>query len=55
MKEFQAVHLLDPDGSIGRQTQEWLNVSFRDKADLIAHTFESFGIALRARTTGLSE
>ncbi len=40
VKEFQAAHLLDPDGSIGRQTQEWLNVSFRDKAELIAHALE---------------
>ena len=41
VKEFQAAHLLDPDGSVGRQTQEWLNVSFKDKADLIAHALEA--------------
>ncbi len=41
VKEFQAAHLLDPDGSVGRQTQEWLNVAFKDKADLIAHALEA--------------
>ncbi len=41
VKEFQAAHLLDPDGTLGRQTQEWLNVSFKDKADLIARALEA--------------
>jgi len=45
VKEFQAAHLLDPDGSIGRQTQEWLNVSFKDKADLIAHALEAIRLS----------
>ncbi len=35
VKQFQAAHLLDPDGSIGQRTTDWLNVSFKEKADLI--------------------
>jgi len=36
VKEFQKAHLLDPDGVLGQQTVQWLNVSFQQKADLIA-------------------
>jgi murein L,D-transpeptidase YcbB/YkuD len=41
VKEFQASHLLDPDGSVGRATKEWLNVSFQEKADLIAYAMKA--------------
>lgn len=36
VKHFQASHQLDPDGSVGQRTREWMNVSFKEKADLIA-------------------
>jgi L,D-transpeptidase YcbB len=41
VKEFQAAHMLDPDGSIGNRTKEWLNVSFQEKADLIAQAMKA--------------
>ncbi len=41
VKEFQAAHLLTPDGSVGRATKDWLNVSFQEKADLIAYAMEA--------------
>src|SRR5208337_346330 len=41
VKAFQAAHLLDPDGAVGERTKEWLNVSFKDKADLIAHALRA--------------
>ena len=41
MKQFQAAHLLDPDGAVGKQTQQWLNVSFQQKADLIAYAMKA--------------
>jgi hypothetical protein len=41
VKEFQAAHLLDPDGSVGRRTQELLKVSFEEKADLIAYSMQA--------------
>lgn len=36
VKEFQSAHNIDPDGAVGKQTAQWLNVSFRHKADMIA-------------------
>jgi murein L,D-transpeptidase YcbB/YkuD len=36
VKEFQAAHLIDPDGAVGQRTIEWLNVSFRQKSEMIA-------------------
>ncbi len=41
LKNFQAAHLLDPDGSAGKRTIELLNVSFEDKADLIAYALKA--------------
>lgn len=41
VKEFQAANLLDPDGTIGQRTKELLNVSFQQKADLIAYTMKA--------------
>ncbi len=41
MKEFQAAHLLDPDGAIGLLTKEWLNVSFQQKADFLAQALKA--------------
>ena len=41
LKKFQAAHLLDPDGSVGRQTKELLNVSFQEKAGLIAYALKA--------------
>ena len=41
VKEFQAAHLLDPDGSVGKRTQELLKVSFQEKADLIAYSMQA--------------
>ncbi|MFZ2446787.1 MAG: L,D-transpeptidase family protein [Syntrophobacteraceae bacterium] len=36
VKAFQAMHLVEPDGVVGRGTTDWLNVSFREKAEMIA-------------------
>jgi len=41
VKEFQAMHHIDPDGVIGQKTKEWLNVPFREKADMIAYAMRS--------------
>lgn len=41
MKSFQAAHNLDPDGVIGQKTKDWLNVSFRDKAAMIAFSLKA--------------
>lgn len=37
VKEFQAMHLVDADGVVGQRTREWLNVPFREKADMVAY------------------
>ncbi len=37
VREFQSMHLVEPDGVVGQRTREWLNVPFRDKADMIAY------------------
>lgn len=36
VKQFQIAHQLDPDGSVGQKTREWINTSFKAKADMIA-------------------
>jgi murein L,D-transpeptidase YcbB/YkuD len=36
VKDFQAAHLIDQDGAVGRQTTQWINVSFGDKERMIA-------------------
>ena len=36
VKDFQAAHLIEQDGTVGRQTSQWLNVSFDSKAQMIA-------------------
>ena len=41
VKQFQAANLLDPDGTVGKRTQELLNVSFQQKADLIAYAMKA--------------
>ncbi|MGO9020272.1 MAG: L,D-transpeptidase family protein [Syntrophobacteraceae bacterium] len=41
VKKFQVAHMLDPDGAIGNQTKEWLNVSFQEKADLISQALKA--------------
>ncbi|HIJ76845.1 MAG TPA: L,D-transpeptidase family protein [Deltaproteobacteria bacterium] len=41
VKQFQAAHLLDPDGTVGKRTQELLNVSFQQKADWIAYAMKA--------------
>jgi murein L,D-transpeptidase YcbB/YkuD len=39
---FQRYHNLDADGKVGQQTREWLNVSFQDKADMIARALKLY-------------
>ncbi len=41
VKSFQAAHLLDADGAVGRRTAAWLNVSFADKVDMIAYAMKT--------------
>ncbi len=41
VKKFQVAHMLDPDGAIGNQTKQWLNVSFQEKADLISQAMKA--------------
>jgi peptidoglycan hydrolase-like protein with peptidoglycan-binding domain len=36
VKNFQAAHLIEQDGAVGRQTLQWLNVSFQTKAEMVA-------------------
>jgi len=40
VQQFQLFHNLDIDGKVGQQTREWLNVSFQDKADMIAQALK---------------
>jgi murein L,D-transpeptidase YcbB/YkuD len=40
VQRFQLFHNLDADGKVGQQTREWLNVSFRDKAEMIAQALK---------------
>ncbi len=41
VKDFQAAHQIGPDGTVGQRTKEWLNVSFQEKADLIAYALHA--------------
>ncbi|MGA2027068.1 MAG: L,D-transpeptidase family protein [Syntrophobacteraceae bacterium] len=41
VKQFQTAHLLDPDGAVGKRTQELLNVSFQQNAELIAYAMKA--------------
>ncbi len=41
LKDFQSAHSIDPDGIIGRKTREWLNISFKQKAEMIAYAMKS--------------
>ena len=41
MKQFQIAHQIDPDGVIGQKTKDWLNVSFQEKADMIAYAMKT--------------
>lgn len=36
VQRFQIIHNLQPDGTVGPATRDWLNVSFQAKAELIA-------------------
>ncbi len=40
VQKFQLFHNLDTDGKVGQQTREWLNVSFQDKAEMIAQALK---------------
>ncbi|HOI94869.1 MAG TPA: L,D-transpeptidase family protein [Syntrophobacter fumaroxidans] len=37
VKRFQAAHQIEPDGAVGQRTREWLNMPFKQKAEMIAH------------------
>jgi murein L,D-transpeptidase YcbB/YkuD len=41
LKRFQAQHLQDPDGVLGKKTVEWLNVPYDKKAKMIAQSLEA--------------
>ncbi|MGC8490141.1 MAG: L,D-transpeptidase family protein [Syntrophobacteraceae bacterium] len=41
VKRFQRAHMLTPDGVVGRQTIDWLNVPFHQKAALIAYSLQA--------------
>lgn len=41
LKDFQVMHHIEADGVIGQKTKEWLNVPFREKADMIAYAMRS--------------
>lgn len=41
IREFQRAHMLTPDGVTGRRTIAWLNVSFKQKAALIAYSLKA--------------
>jgi murein L,D-transpeptidase YcbB/YkuD len=42
VQRFQLFHNLDADCKVGQQTREWLNVSFQDKADMIAQALKLY-------------
>jgi L,D-transpeptidase YcbB len=42
VQKFQLFHNLDADGKVGQQTREWLNVSFREKAEMIAQALKLY-------------
>jgi murein L,D-transpeptidase YcbB/YkuD len=41
VKRFQAQHLQDADGVLGKRTVEWLNVAYEKKAKMIAQSLEA--------------
>jgi murein L,D-transpeptidase YcbB/YkuD len=41
VKEFQTANLLDPDGAVGQRTKDSLNVSFQERADLVAYALRA--------------
>ena len=41
IREFQSAHMLKPDGVAGGRTIAWLNVSFKQKAALIAYSLKA--------------
>jgi hypothetical protein len=38
VKEFQIAHQIGPDGVVGQTTKNWLNVPFREKAEMVAYS-----------------
>jgi len=40
VKEFQIAHQIDPDGVVGQTTKAWLNVPFREKAEMVAYSMK---------------
>jgi peptidoglycan hydrolase-like protein with peptidoglycan-binding domain len=40
VKQFQIAHQIDPDGAVGQRTRDWLNVSFREKAEMVAYSMK---------------
>lgn len=40
VRAFQRAHLLQPDGTVGQRTKDWLNVPFRRKADTVARALK---------------
>lgn len=45
VKEFQRIHLLEEDGTVGQHTRESLNVSYRDKMAMISHAMSHFRLS----------
>ncbi len=41
VKAFQSSHMIDPDGVIGQRTKEWLNISFQEKAEMVAQAIRT--------------
>ena len=41
VQQFQRYHMLEPDGTIGQKTKDWLNVPFAQKANMIAQSMRS--------------
>ena len=40
VKDFQRVHLLQADGTVGQRTKDWLNVPYARKAEMIARALK---------------
>lgn len=40
VRKFQRSHLLQADGAMGAKTKDWLNVSFKKKADMLAQALK---------------
>lgn len=45
VKEFQRIHLLEEDGTVGQRTREWLNVGYRDKMAMISDAMSHFRLS----------